>query len=172
MNALIVVDYQNDFVNGTLGFPEARLLEPIIGRKLDKYHNGKGRVIFTLDTHGDDYSETAEGRSFPTVHCIEGSEGHRLYGRIAEKALPEDIKIFKHSYGSLELAKVLREYNFDEVELCGLVTDICVIANAVIAKTALPESRISVDGRACAGSSKSAHENALQVMRGLQIEVI
>lgn len=170
--ALIVVDYQVDFVNGALGFSGAELLEPVIIEKIVKTRAEGGRVIFTLDTHTEDYLSTAEGRKLPVVHCVDGTEGHKLFGKLSDCVLDDDIIIKKPSFGSLELADVLRENKFDEVELCGLVTDICVVSNAIIAKAALPESRVVVDGKACASFDKSAHEAALKVMKSVQVDVL
>lgn len=172
MKALVVVDYQADFVNGALGFDGAKLLEPVILEKIKRTRESGGRVIFTLDTHSEDYLQTAEGRKLPVVHCVDGTDGHRLFGRLADCVCAEDIIIKKPSFGSLELAEILKSDAFDEVELCGLVTDICVVSNAVIAKAALPESRIVVDSGACASFDKSAHEAALKVMRSVQIDVL
>ncbi len=172
MKALVVVDYQADFVNGALGFAGAELLEPIISDKIAKCRSDGGQVIFTLDTHGENYLETAEGKKLPVMHCVDGTAGHMLYGRIAECVEESDIVIKKPSFGSLELADLLKKCGFDEVELCGLVTDICVVSNAIIAKAALPESRIVVDSKACASFDKKAHESALAVMRSIQIDVL
>ncbi len=172
MKALVVVDYQVDFVDGSLGFPGAEKLEPVILDKIADCRSSGGQVIFTLDTHGEDYLSTAEGRKLPVPHCIKGTPGHALYGKVAQAVQPEDIVLEKPAFGSLELADLLRRIQPDEVELCGLVTDICVISNAVIAKAALPESRVAVDGRACAAADRAAHENALAVMRGVQIDVV
>ena len=172
MKALVVVDYQVDFVDGSLGFPGAEKLEPVILDKIADCRSSGGQVIFTLDTHGEDYLSTAEGRKLPVPHCIKGTPGHALYGKVAQAVLPEDIVLEKPAFGSMELADLLRRIQPDEVELCGLVTDICVISNAVIAKAALPESRVAVDSRACAAADWAAHENALAVMRGVQIDVI
>lgn len=172
MKALIVVDYQVDFVNGALGFEGAELLEPVILEKINKTREEGGRVIFTLDTHGENYLQTSEGINLPVVHCIDGTEGHKLFGKLADCVRAEDIVIKKPSFGSLELADILRKNNFDEVELCGLVTDICVVSNAIIAKTALPESVVSVDPRACASFDKVAHSAALKVMGSVQIKVL
>lgn len=172
MKALVVVDYQVDFVNGALGFEGAEKLEPIIARKIEKCREDKGQVIFTLDTHGGNYLETAEGRKLPVVHCIDGTDGHRLYGKIADCVKEGDIVIKKPAFGSTELAGILAERGFDEVELCGLVTDICVVSNAIIAKAALPEARIVVDSSACGSGNSEGHEKALDVMRGVQIDVI
>ena len=170
--ALVVVDYQVDFVNGALGFEGAELLEDIIIDKIEKCRSDGGKVIFTLDTHTEDYLNTAEGKKLPVVHCVDGTEGHALFGQLPEYVLKDDIVIKKPSFGSLELADILKENKFDEVELCGLVTDICVVSNAILAKTALPESKIVVDGNACASFDKSAHEAALKVMKSVQIDVL
>lgn len=172
MKALVVVDYQIDFVNGALGFEGAELLEDIIIDKVEKCRSEGGKVIFTLDTHTEDYLNTAEGKKLPVVHCVDGTEGHELFGQLPEYVLKDDIVIKKPSFGSLQLAAILKANEYEEVELCGLVTDICVVSNAIIAKAALPESRIVVDSNACASFDKSAHEAALKVMKSVQIDVL
>ncbi len=172
MKALVVVDYQVDFVNGALGFPGAEKLEQIILDKIADCRSSGGQVIFTLDTHGENYLETAEGIKLPIPHCIKGTPGHALYGKVAGAVQPDDIVIEKPAFGSLELADLLKRLAPEEVELCGLVTDICVISNAVLSKAALPESRVTVDSSACAAADPQAHERALAVMRGVQIDVI
>lgn len=172
MKALIVIDYQNDFVNGALGFAGAELLELIILEKIAECRKNGGQVIFTLDTHGTDYLETAEGKKLPVVHCVDGTEGHALYGKIAECVRAEDIVVKKPSFGSLELADILKRGGYDEAELCGLVTDICVVSNAIIAKAALPESQIIVDSKACASFDSEKHKAALEVMKSVQIDVL
>ena len=173
MKALVVVDYQVDFVNGALGFEGAELLEPIIVQKIEKTSAEGGKIIFTLDTHYENYLETAEGKKLPVPHCIDGSDGHKLFGRVADCVdAQSDIVIKKRAFGSMDLAVVLKKIAFDEVELCGLVTDICVVSNAIIAKAALPEAKIVVDSSACGSGNRQAHENALCVMRGVQIDVI
>lgn len=172
MKALVVVDYQVDFVSGALGFAGAEKLEDIIVGKIRKMREDEGQVIFTMDTHNSRYLKTAEGRKLPVPHCIAGTAGHALYGRVAEAVRAGDIVIRKPSFGSMELAKELKRGRFSEVELCGLVTDICVISNAILAKAALPESRVVVDSRACLTADPEAQERALAVMRGVQIDVI
>ncbi len=171
MKALVVVDYQTDFVSGSLGFPGAEKLEPVILDKIAECRSCGGQVIFTLDTHGENYLSTSEGRKLPIVHCVKGTPGHGLYGKTAQAVQPEDIVIEKPAFGSLELADLLKRLSPEEVELCGLVTDICVISNAIIAKAALPESRIVVDPAACASADPEAHKRALKVMCGVQIEI-
>lgn len=172
MKALVVVDYQVDFVSGALGFDGAEKLEKIILERIEEYRSTGGQVIFTLDTHREDYLETAEGKKLPVVHCVDGTEGHKLYGKVCDAVKEGDIVIKKPAFGSLELGDYLKRGGFDEVELCGLVTDICVISNAIIAKAALPESRIVVDSRACLTADPAAQKRALDVMRGVQIDVL
>lgn len=172
MKALVVVDYQNDFVDGALGFAGAELLEPLIIEKINDCRKTGGKVIFTLDTHTEDYLNTAEGRKLPVPHCIKGTEGHKLFGRVAECVDDNDIVIEKPSFGSLELAGVLKEGGFEEVEFCGLVTDICVVSNVMIAKAALPESRIVVDSKAVASFDNDKHNASLEVMRSIQADVV
>lgn len=172
MKVLIVVDYQNDFVNGALGFAGAETLEPIILGKISECRKSGGQVIFTLDTHNEDYLSTAEGKKLPVVHCVDGTDGHALYGKIAKCVSNEDIVIKKPSFGSLKLAEILKRGNYSEVELCGLVTDICVVSNAIIAKAALPESRVVVDCKAVASFDGEKHNAALEVMKSVQIDVV
>lgn len=172
MKALVVVDYQKDFVDGALGFEEAKALEPIIAEKIRNVRTKGGRVIFTLDTHGADYLDTQEGKLLPIPHCIEGTPGHKLYGKIAELVFEDDIVITKNTFGSMELAGLLSNLQYEEVEFCGLVTDICVLANAVLTKAAAPESRIVVDSKAVASANKKAGSAALIAMKSQQIIVL
>lgn len=170
--ALVIVDYQVDFVDGALGFAGAELLAPIIAGKISSARENGDRVIFTLDTHGEDYLETAEGKKLPVKHCVKGTPGHELYGEIKTLVRDGDVVIEKPSFGSLELAEYLKKEGFGEVELCGLVTDICVVSNVILAKAALPESRIVVDSRAAASFDNEKHNAALEVMKSVQVDVI
>lgn len=173
MKALAVIDYQVDFVNGDLGFEGAEKLEPIILEKIEKTRKEGGKIIFTLDTHKGNYSETADGKKLPTVHCVEGTQGHKLFGKVAESVdMRHDIVIKKHTFGSTDFAVVLKKFVFDEVEFCGISTDTSVISNAIIAKASLPESRIIVDSKACGSGNKDACEKSLDIMRGVHIDVI
>lgn len=172
MKALVVVDYQVDFVNGSLGFSGAEKLESVILSKIKKARKEGAQIFFTLDTHKKNYLSTAEGKKLPIVHCVDGTEGHKLYGKVAKAVTENDIVIKKPAFGSPKLGALLKKGKYEQVELCGLVTDICVVSNAIIAKSALPESRIVVDSKACATADPEAHERALSVMRGVQIDVI
>lgn len=169
--ALIVVDYQNDFVCGALGFDGAERLEDIICEKIEQYKKD-GDVIFTFDTHEDDYLDTQEGKNLPVKHCIKGTDGHKLYGKVA-KEVDFDSYIFdKSTFGSLELACFLKEKNYDAVELCGLVSSICVLSNAVLAKAALPESQIIVDSKATDSFDKEMNEKTFDILKNLHITVL
>lgn len=165
---LIIVDFQNDFVCGSLGFPEAAQIAEGIRAKINEYSNDD--IVYTLDTHYENYSKTQEGRKLPVPHCIKGSNGHCLYGDI--KKLLADRQYFeKNTFPSLALGKYLEEKNYDIIELCGLVSNICVLSNAVIAKAACPEAEIIIDSSLTASADNDLHLKALDVMRGLQITV-
>ena len=173
---LIVVDYQKDFVDGSLGFAGAERLDPIIEQKIKDYEGEGHQVVYTLDTHHKDYMSTQEGRKLPIPHCIRGSEGWELYGRTGEHFSVESIRFEKPTFPSAMLLNWLlvqkeQGIEYQSVELCGLVSNICVLSNAVIAKAALPEAEILVDARATAGADLALHEKALDVMEGLQITV-
>lgn len=165
---LIVVDYQNDFVCGTLGFEGAKALKKGIIAKIHEYENDE--IIYTLDTHGENYLQTQEGKNLPVPHCIKGTKGHELYGDI--KSLLRDTKCFeKNTFPSLEMAQYLKGRDYDIIELCGLVSNICVLSNAVMAKAACPEAQIIVDSSLTASADTVLHEKAMDVMRGLHITV-
>lgn len=169
---LIVVDYQKDFVDGSLGFAEAPLLDEKIAAKISMYHENGDDVIFTLDTHETKYMETQEGKNLPVPHCIKGSEGWQLYGKTALAKQEQDLIIEKPTFPSFELGMILREKDYDAIELVGVVTDICVISNAVIAKAALPEAVLTVDASCTSTMSEEMKQKAFDVMGSLQISVI
>lgn len=172
MKCLIVVDYQVDFVVGALGFYKAVALEDKIAEKISEYRASGGEIIFTFDTHRDNYMQTQEGRKLPIPHCIDGTEGHKLYGRIAAAKSNADKCIYKHTFGSDELMDYLRGRHYDSIELVGVVSNICVLSNAIIAKTALPEVPVIVDAACTASNDDSLHNAAMDVMQELQINVI
>ncbi|MDD4715619.1 MAG: cysteine hydrolase [Oscillospiraceae bacterium] len=169
---LIVVDYQKDFVDGTLGFPAAALLETAICGKIESCRNSGADICFTFDTHTSRYLETQEGKKLPFPHCLRGSGGWELYGKAAALRRAEDRVFEKPSFGSLELLAFLKEQDYEEIELVGLISNICVLSNAVLAKTALPEARIVVDASCTASFDADLNEKALDVMAGLQMELI
>jgi len=169
---LVVVDYQKDFVDGALGFPGAAALERPIVEKVQAHRRAGGAVAFTLDTHRADYLSTQEGKNLPVIHCVRGTEGCALYGRVAGLPQKGDRVFEKPAFGSAELFDYLRAEEFHSVELVGLVSNICVLANAVLAKTALPEAVVQVDATCTAGFDQGLHRAALDVLHGLQVRVI
>ncbi|MCQ4021859.1 MULTISPECIES: cysteine hydrolase family protein [unclassified Ruminococcus] len=169
---LIVIDYQNDFVCGSLGFEQALALENRIAAKIEEYRQSGGDIAFTFDTHGEDYLSTSEGKNLPVVHCVNGTHGWKLYGKIEAMRRDCDKCFYKPSFGSAELFDYLRDSSYDSVELVGVVTSICVISNAVLAKTALSEAEIIVDSLCTADIDEKLYTSALEVMKKLQIKVI
>ena len=168
---LIVVDYQKDFVDGALGFPGAELLDVPIAAKIAAYHAAGDDVVFTFDTHAPDYLSTQEGRKLPLAHCIRGSEGWALYGATARAAREDDRRFEKPTFPSLALGEWLKGQNYGQIELVGLVSNICVLSNAVIAKAALPEAEIVVDAACTASSNADLHQKCLDVLEGIQVTV-
>ena len=170
---LICIDMQNDFVDGVLGTKEAQAILPAVVEKV-KGHNGP--LIFTRDTHFENYMDTQEGRKLPVPHCIRGTDGWQLVPALealrAEKNAP---CIDKPTFGSHVLAEqMVRDYAGKDVcfELIGVCTDICVISNAMLLKAFLPEAPVMVDSRCCAGVTPESHENALKAMGMCQVEVL
>lgn len=169
---LIVVDMQNDFVDGSLGTAEAVAIIPNI---IDKINNWDGDIIATLDTHSDDYLNTNEGKRLPVEHCIENTYGHKINTRV-QKALFESKDsvsyIQKRTFGSTALPEIIRGIDFDYIELIGLCTDICVVSNALLLKANYPNTKIVVDATCCAGVTPESHKAALLTMNMCQIDII
>ena len=167
MKILIVVDMQNDFISGSLG---SKLAEAIVPGVVEKVKNYDGKVIFTRDTHFADYMNTQEGIKLPVEHCVKDTAGWEICNELKPYA---ETVIDKITFGSVELPSVIKNFGeeIEEIELCGLCTDICVISNAMILKAAFPEVNISVDGKCCAGVSEESHQTALDAMRAVQIEI-
>ena len=172
MKCLIVVDYQVDFVSGALGNEAAAALDAGIAARIRAARQNGEDVIFTLDTHGADYMSTREGKYLPVPHCILGTEGHGLYGEVAKVFQPGDAVFHKETFGSKELFAHLQEKGYTAIELCGVVTNICVISNAVLAKTALPEADVCVNAALCASNDPALHQKALDVMASFQVNII
>lgn len=168
---LIVVDYQIDFVSGSLGFEKAVLLDKKIADKIEKYHKNDDEVIFTFDTHKSDYLQTQEGKNLPIEHCIENTDGHKLYGKTATVQKNDDKCFYKPSFGSPQLFEYLKGREYESIELCGVVSNICVISNAILAKTAQPETEIIVDKECIASNDDMLNDCAIEVMKSLQIKV-
>lgn len=171
-NALIVVDYQQDFVSGTLGFPGAEALDAPIAQAVENYRAQGWDIIYTLDTHFEDYMDTVEGQKLPISHCIKGTDGHALYGQVAQSRKDGDAVFEKVTFGSIELAAYLSAKNYNHVILCGLVAHICVLSNAVLAKSALPESRIAVAADLTLSPDPADKERALAALSGIHVDVI
>ncbi len=169
--ALIVVDFQNDFVNGSLGFDKAINIEQIICDKIQSYKNNGDSVIFTFDTHYDDYLESVEGKNLPVLHCIYGTDGHKLYGKVADFFDENSVYFNKTTFGSLELANYLKENEYTQIELVGLVSNICVLTNAILIKSALPNSEIIVDYNATTSFDEEMNEKAMDILEGVHIKV-
>jgi len=170
MRYLIVVDMQTDFVSGSLGTKEA---QAIVGKVADKIRAFNGKVIFTRDTHEEDYLSTQEGRNLPVEHCIKDTPGWQIVPEL--DALRTGPAIDKPAFGSTQLACLLAEEHkkeaIESITLIGLCTDICVISNALILKAQLPEVPVSVDAACCAGVTPESHKNALGAMRMCQIQI-
>lgn len=189
MKVLVVVDMQNDFIDGSLGTKEAQAIVPNVVKKI-KNCDSNTIVLFTKDTHFGNYLETQEGKNLPVQHCIYNTHGWRINNEVSKVAKPKngfmgnlyasrDIvnsRIHKNSFGSITLAGVIEEISdiegVESIELIGLCTDICVISNAMILKAAFPETPITVDASCCAGVTPDSHKNALEAMKMCQINII
>ena len=167
MKFLIVVDMQNDFISGSLGSDAARSIVANVVKKVSEYD---GKVIFTRDTHEPDYMQTREGSRLPVPHCIKDTHGWQICDELHSYA--ENV-LDKITFGSVELPYYISRFGeeIEEIELCGLCTDICVISNAFILKAAFPEVDISIDSSCCAGVTEQSHNTALDAMRSVQIDV-
>ena len=165
---LVVVDMQNDFIDGALGTKEAQAIVPAVVKKAEAYAAAGDEVVFTLDTHFDGYLDTAEGRKLPVPHCIKGTAGWELCDPL--KAF-EGRRFEKHTFGSDSLSEYVRGGDYRSVELVGLCTDICVVSNALLIKAFLPETPVFVDSACAAGVTRERHEAALETMRSCQIVV-
>lgn len=167
---LIVVDMQNDFIDGTLGTTEAQEIVPKVKEKIQNF---SGKVLFTRDTHEKDYLSTQEGQNLPVPHCIRDTSGWQIHPEL--ESLRKESPIDKVTFGSTELGNILTTIDGEEpvqsITLVGLCTDICVISNALLAKAYLPEAEIIVDASCCAGVTPKSHETALEAMRACQIRI-
>ena len=188
MKVLVVVDMQNDFIDGALGTPEAQAIVPNVVDKIRAAEGEDTLVILTKDTHDSDYMNTQEGKNLPVPHCIYMTPGWSInkdvstavdYGHIMTYHSGTIIKsrVLKNTFGSVDLGNLLQNMSnnsggIDSVELIGLCTDICVISNALLIKSFLPEVPITVDASCCAGVTPESHRNALAAMKTCQINII
>ena len=171
MNLLIVVDMQNDFINGSLGTKEAQAIVPAVKARILEAMEDRWQVIFTKDTHSIDYLKTQEGKSLPIKHCLRGSDGWQLHPELQDLSIGSSV-FEKGSFGSLELAEYVSSLNPDAIEVIGLCTDICVVSNVALLKAYCPEVPMSVRANCCAGVTPEAHEHALATMKSLQVEIL
>ena len=165
---LVVVDMQNDFIDGALGTAEAVAIVPYVKSLIEGFD---GRVFFTRDTHFENYMETEEGKNLPVPHCIKGTQGWQIRAEL--DTLRKTEAIDKITFGSRDLVEVLsREGEIESITFVGLCTDICVISNAMVIKAFYPEIPLTVDARGCAGVTPESHSRALEAMKMCQIKVI
>ena len=174
-NYLIVVDMQNDFIDGSLGTKEAQAIVPAVVERIRACREAGYQVIATLDTHGENYMETSEGRMLPVMHCIRGTHGWEIREEVQE-ALGNSLLLEKPTFGSIRLPGIISEEveSGDTlcIELLGLCTDICVVSNALLLKAYFPEAEINVHAACCAGVTPEKHLAALETMRSCQIHVL
>ena len=166
---IVVVDMQNDFIDGALGTQEAQQMLPKLVKKLEQ--EKEAELIFTLDTHNQYYMDTQEGKNLPVPHCIKPEHGWKIADALQKFADKAAAVIEKPSFGSLALPQAVSKIEADEIELVGLCTDICVISNAMILKAAFPETTLAVDASCCAGVTPESHAAALAAMKMCQIEI-
>ena len=174
MKVLVVIDMQKDFTTGALGNPQTAAVVGNVAAYIEKFRKEEkdGKIIATLDTHGENYMETQEGKNLPVPHCIRGTEGWMLEDAV-DKALGQDcIKLEKVTFGAVDLPfAVGRDADIEEFQLIGVCTDICVISNAMILKAAFPEVPIKIIADCCAGVTPESHRNALNAMAACQFIV-
>ena len=174
---LVVIDYQKDFVDGALGFKKAETLEDGIYNKVKNYLKNGHKVIFTYDTHYENYLDTREGKSLPVPHCCISTEGHKLYGKLNEFVGRENTFHYnKEAFGIApkDMIKLSEDIgiDIDEIELVGVVTNMCVISNVVAFQALYINANLTVDGNLCASFDDSLHEKALDVIESLSVKVL
>ena len=177
MNKLLVlVDFQNDFIDGALGTPEAQAIVPKV---VEKVKNWDGDIFFTADTHGENYMQTNEGKHLPVVHCVKDTDGWELRKEIADVVRKkidsgtfQKNTFFKETFASISLMNRIYDAGYKYVEFIGLCTDICVASNAIMLKAVCPEIRICVDPTCCAGVTPESHQAALITMKMCQIDMV
>ena len=168
MKILVVVDMQNDFIDGALGTPEAASIVPYVKQVIESFD---GKVFFTRDTHFADYMDTQEGKNLPVPHCIKDTDGWRIRKEL--DALRKTPAIDKITFGSKDLVEILKEEpSIESITFVGLCTDICVISNVMLTKAFFPEIPLIVDAKACAGVTPESHQNALAAMKMCQVRIV
>ena len=180
MKILIVVDMQRDFIDGVLGTPEAQAIVPNVAKKVKEYADNDNIIIYTRDTHYNDYLDTMEGKKLPVPHCIKNTDGWNIANAVNivyDRAFVVDKPNFGYARWEKDIDNFIisiyeKFVSIDSIELVGLCTDICVISNAMILKALYPETQIIVDASCCAGVNPQSHTNALEAMKMCQIDVI
>ena len=168
MKYLIVVDMQNDFISGALGSREAKQIVPYVKEKIKNF---EGTVLFTRDTHFENYMQTQEGRNLPVPHCVCNTDGWQIHPEL--EVLRRTQAVDKLTFGSKELIEVLKtDEKIEEITFVGLCTDICVISNVMVVKAFFPEVPLIVDAKGCAGVTPACHKTALDAMKAIQVQVI
>lgn len=172
---LVVVDMQNDFISGSLGSEDAKKIVPNVVEKIKEW---EGDIICTLDTHKGNYMETREGKFLPIPHCVEKEWGWQLEKEISQALFDrmgkgENVELLKKgTFGSIELPSIVAKGNYDYIEILGLVSEICVVSNAMLLKANFPETEIAVDEACCAGVTPKKHKAAMEVMKSCQIVIL
>ncbi len=167
MKYLVVVDMQNDFIDGALGSEEAVKIVPYVKSLIENFD---GQVLFTRDTHYENYMETQEGKNLPVPHCIFGTVGWQIHPEL--EPLRKTDAIDKVTFGSKDLVEVLKDKDIESITFVGLCTDICVISNVMLTKAFYPEIPLIVDAKGCAGVTIDSHKTALDAMKAIQVRVI
>lgn len=172
MKCLLVIDMQNDFLTGALGTPEGA---GIVGNVCGLIRGFDGKVIYTRDTHGENYLDTREGQKLPVPHCIRGTDGWQICEEVQKRIRPQDRIVDKVTFGAPDLPDIIRAECGgmpEEIHLAGVCTDICVISNAMICKAAFPEVPVFIHEHCCAGVTPESHATALEAMRACQIDIL
>ncbi len=172
---LVVVDYQNDFVTGVLGFPRAKLLEKQLYNRVAEALRDGYEVFFTLDIHDDAYLDSREGKHLPVMHCLRGSEGAKLCPCMTDfLSMAQVHTVAKSCFGSKDLPIIIKEHcgKVEEIELCGVVTNLCVLSNAVMLQSHFKNATIKIAKDLCAAGDEALHDKAIDVLRSLQFEIV
>ena len=165
---LIVIDMQNDFIDGALGTEEAKKIVPRVMQKIEQYRSEHHDIIFTADSHSENYLSTPEGKALPIKHCITFTDGWKINSKLNTT----DSRILpKSTFGYVEWNRFY-DFDFTTIEIIGLCTDICVVSNALILKNMFPDAKIIVDASCCAGTTPEKHKAAIEVMKSCQIDII
>ena len=166
---LIVIDMQKDFLTGALANANEKTVTKNVKKKIQSWRNAGKEILFTRDTHGENYMQTQEGKILPVPHCIKNTDGWQIVEGLNE---PTDKVFDKPTFGSVELATYVQAGGYDRVELVGVCTDICVVSNAILIKAFCPETVVAVDGACCAGVTQESHDAALKTMAACQVELV